>query len=198
MVRGLQQESDLRLVEMFQQDPLLGRVGVTLFCRYDPQVTALLQQLWGVQPTARLWHQAWHHVFDGLLSGGVEDLNLWIHKQISLWYQAHCQEHSAFEPGEGLDPSAPEPSEQQSNQMWSLSPVLTWYVKLALEQLDPLERFVLLLKDRFGWADEHIIGQLQKEGYPHLQILEILHQARYLCLEYVPPDIRALYLTTKP
>lgn len=196
MVRGLQQESDLRLVEMFQQDPLLGRVGVTLFCRYDPQVTALLHRLWGAQPTARLRHQVWHHLFDSLLSGGVEDLNLWIQKKISLWYQVHCKEHS--EPGESLDPSAPEPSEEHSNLTWSLSPVLTWYVKLALEQLDPLERFVLLLKDRFGWADEHIVGQLQKEGYPRLEIPEILYQARHLCLEYVPPDIRALYLTTKP
>jgi hypothetical protein len=194
MVRGLQQESELRLVEMFQQDPLLGRVGIALFCRYDPQVTALLQQLWGAQPTARLWHQAWHHLFDGLLSDGIEDPTLWIQQKISLWYQVHCIEHSVFEPGQGLDPSAPE----QSEQMGRLSPVLTWYVKLALERLDPLERFVLLLKDRFGWADEHIVGQLQKEGYPHLQIQEVLHQARYLCLEHVPPDIRALYLASKP
>ncbi|NJL99181.1 MAG: hypothetical protein HC924_10410 [Synechococcaceae cyanobacterium SM2_3_2] len=208
MVRGLQGISDQRLVQTFQSDPSVARSCVALYCRYIDPVDRLWQDWAGSPPSARIWHELWHHLFTHLLSPppspgsdfphaeaiscphSVAD---WMQEQVQAWLHSGIPEHVA------AVADAPE-QRKREQELAGISPVLTWYVKAALNRLDPLARFVLLLWDRFGWTKEQIAAQLQQEGFliqPEA-VVDVVAQARFACFEQIPLDVRALYLASKP
>ncbi len=209
MVRGLQGTPDERLVQIFQSDSNVARSCVALYCRYTRHVDQLWQDWAGSPPSPRIWHELWHYLLTQMLGSphvatpshpphsesiaSSSSLADWIQTQIQAWLHTGIPEHLAV--------TADAPDQQKREQaLAGISPVLTWYVKAALNRLDPPDRFMLLLWDRFGWSKDQIAAQLQQEGFliqPEAVAVAVT-QARSACFEQIPLDVRALYLASKP
>ena len=207
MVRGLQGMSDHQLVQTFQSDPSVARSCVALYCRYTDHVAQLWQNWAGSPPSARIWHELWHHLLTQLLGSpqvahsprsesiatSSHSLADWMQSQVQAWLHSGIPEHLV------ATAEAPE-QHKREQELAGISPVLTWYIKAALNRLDPPDRFMLLLWDRFGWSRDQIAAQLQQEGFliqPDAVVVAVT-QARCACFENIPLDVRALYLARKP
>ena len=193
MVRGLGAYSDAELLVHLQADPQAARYWVSLFCRYQGEVEERLQQRLAEEGVSLWRHRVWQLLYGQLLQVDSQ-----------AWSEAPRQ-WFATQVDQILDqqaaPTPPPPTGAESRSgLEEISPILTCYLQLGLEELAADQRFVLVLTDRFRWSAAQISAQLQTEGYSlsPQETEQLVESARQQLFQGLPADVRALYLTSKP
>ncbi|MCF2970661.1 hypothetical protein L1047_05555 [Synechococcus sp. Nb3U1] len=197
IVRGVAHHNDLDLLRAFQQQPEVARYFICLFCRYCTWVDGIIAEQVSPQQWAACREQVWLRLYprlqrldaNSLSSGGGGEAD----PVLKLWLAEQTRELAQSFVGLTLE-EAPEQIQPY------LSPALACYLTTGLETLPGDMRFILLLRDRFGWSPARIATQLKADGYylaPE-EVDAIVVSARQILFQYLPADVRALYLTAKP
>jgi DNA-directed RNA polymerase specialized sigma24 family protein len=200
IVQQLAPLSDRDLLERFKADPTAGRYFTAIFCRYSPIVYSLIRHSARSPVQADyLFALTWRHILNEL--AGLE-----------------------------LPPDAPQPSHDEKQPVTSLqswlinitalcinqavlpevedihyvlaeaAPPLWCYTERALNQLDPIERLIIIMAQTFRWSDTRIAAYLQAEG-EQITPVAVASRLRVACrhlAEALPADIRQIYLPTAP
>ncbi|NER79848.1 MAG: sigma-70 family RNA polymerase sigma factor [Leptolyngbya sp. SIO1D8] len=197
IVQQLGHLSDRELLTRFKAEPDAGKYFTAIFCRYSPVVYTLISH------SARspiqgeyLFALTWRHILNELggldlppaeQSTGSEDsqgrslsLQSWLINVTAL-----CINQVTLPEVEDIHYS-----------LAQASPPLWCYIERALDQLDPLERLILVMAQTFRWSDTRISAYLQAEGerIPPAEIAARLRHAAQNLELALPEDIRALYL----
>lgn len=195
LIKSLFHYSDQEMLTLFQRHPDAGQYFTAIFCRYSPIVYTLIRHSARSPVQADyLFAITWRHIYHEL--GGLD------------LYQT--------------DPSrADAPPQQMTLQSWLInvtalcinraelpavesihyslaaaSPPLWCYIELALDQLPPAQRLMILMAQTFHWSETRIAAYLQAEGEV-ISPAEVKTQLQvgYEQLQQVlPEDIRAIYL----
>ncbi|MEN9231864.1 MAG: hypothetical protein Q6L68_13245 [Thermostichus sp. DG02_5_bins_236] len=200
IVRGVAHYNDLDLLRAFQQQPEVARYFICLFCRYCSWVDGVIAEQVSPEQWAACREQVWLRLYprlqrldaNSLLSGDSE-AEVAPETTLKLWLADQTRELTHSFVGMTLA-EAPEPAQPY------LSPALACYLTTGLETLPGDMRFILLLRDRFGWSPARIAAQLKADGYflaPE-EVDAIVVSARQILFQYLPADVRALYLASKP
>ncbi len=217
IVRGVAHYSDLELLKAFQQQPEIARYFISLFCRYCTWVDGIIADCLSGTESLHLppeqWaacrEQVWLRLYprlqrldaNSLLNGDAGEgdpvLRSWLAEQTRELAQAFGGSSNGIPAeGEASHPQAFRVGEAES----FLSPALACYLTTGLDTLPGDMRFILLLRDRFGWSPARIAAQLKADGYylaPE-DVDAIVVSARQILFQYLPADVRALYLAAKP
>jgi hypothetical protein len=190
LVQSLFHHSDQELLNLFQRYPDDGKYFTVIFCRYSPIVYTLIRHSARSPVQADyLFALTWRHIYYEL--GGL-DLNNLPPEQTGLTLQNWLINMTALCINEMEIP----PTEAIHYSLKDSSPPLWCYVELALEQLPPLLRLIILMSQTFHWSETRIAAYLQAEG-EQISPEEVanLRQEGYRMLEEnLPADIRAIYL----
>jgi hypothetical protein len=192
LIQSLQHYSDQELLTLFQRHPDSGQYFTALFCRYSPIVYSLIRH------TARSPVQAdylfaitWRHIYHEL--GGLElrsphaeplNLQSWL-----IQITAVCINQAELPAVEDIHYS-----------LKNASPPFWCYLERALDQLQPIQRLMVLMAQTFHWGETRIAAYLQAEGEV-ITPAEVRAQLQdsYAQLETVlPEDIRVIYLNAQP
>ncbi len=191
--------SDRELLHRFKAEPEAGRYFTTLFCRYSPIVFTLISHSARSPVQAEyLFALTWRHILNELsglelptseptTEGQTEEgrslsLQSWLINVTAL-----CINQATLPDVEDIHYS-----------LSQASPPLWCYVERALDQLDPLERLILVMAQTFRWSDTRISAYLQAEGerVSPAEVSVRLRQAGQSLENALPADIRQLYLGT--
>jgi len=187
--------SDQDLLTLFQRHPDRGQYFVMIFCRYSPIVHTLIRH--SVRSPVQadyLFAVTWRHIFnelggldlrDGVPTGAPPTtLQNWL-----INMAAACINRVELPPVESIQYS-----------LQATSPPLWCYVERSLNQLEPMQRLIILMAQTFHWSETRISAYLQAEG-EYLSPTEVKQAlaAAYQQLERVlPEDISEIYLDRLP
>lgn len=188
LVKSLQDLSDQDLVTGFQQHPDEGKYFTALFCRFAAMSYSLLRNM-ARSPLqvdylfARVWRNIFYELNHLAMDSGGPSFSLqsWILNKV-----ASCITQDQLPAVETIQYT-----------LHSASPPLWCYVQIALDQLSPLPRLILVLSQTFQWQEQRIISVLQAEG-EDLSRADIEHylQEAYQALQTaLPEDIQAIYFS---
>ncbi|MGB7413154.1 MAG: sigma-70 family RNA polymerase sigma factor [Thermosynechococcaceae cyanobacterium] len=185
------EQSDRTLVQGFQEHPEQGRYFVAIFCRYAMLTYSLLRNK--AKTTLQvdyLFAQMWRNIFYEIRHLHIDDddaddaddffLQTWIMSKSAL-----CINQDELPAIETIQYS-----------LAAASPPFWCYLHLALEELPPLSRLLLVLSQLFRWPESRIAAMLQAEG-EDLEVDQIQPKLRYAyrhLQDALPEDIRAIYL----
>ncbi len=204
IVRGVAHYSDLELLLAFQRQPEVARYFIGLFCRYCKWVDGILAEHLPPEQWAAYREQVWLRLYLRLQRLDVRSLlgeaagkgdpvlRPWLAEQTRELLQALDGIPAEKE-------AAPSQAVGGGGTKSSLSPALACYLSAGLDTLPGDLRFILLLRDRFGWSPARIAAQLKADGYylaPE-DVDAIVASARQILLQHLPADVRALYLEAK-
>jgi hypothetical protein len=191
LVGSLHHYSDQEMLTLFQRYPEAGKYFLGIFCRYSPIVYSLIHH--SVRSPAQadyLFAITWRHIYYEL--GG---LDLYAHVPVGtdnpslqswlIQVTAVCINRVELPPVESIHYSLRE-----------ASPPLWCYVEQVLDQLQPIQRLIVLMSQTFHWSETRIAAYLQAEGEV-ITVAEVRRQREegYQHLEAaLPDDIAAIYL----
>lgn len=188
LVRACLEQSDLTLVQGIQTHPDQGRHFVAIFCRYGALTYSLLRNKTRIAlQVDYLFAQMWRNIFFEIRHLQVEadqsegfSLQTWIISKSAL--SIHQDELPAIETIQySLDAASP--------PFWC-------YLQMALEELPPLSRLLLVLSQIFRWPEARIAAMLQAEG-EDLEVEQVQPKLRYAyrhLQDALPEDIRTIYM----
>jgi hypothetical protein len=191
IVTALNHCSDQDLLTLFQRYADRGQYFVAIFCRYSPIVHTLVRRSMRSPVQADyLFAITWRHIFnelgglnlrDGLPAGAPPtSLQNWL-----INITAACINRVQLPPVESINYS-----------LQATSPPLWCYVERSLDQLEPIQRLMVLMAQTFRWSETRISAYLQAEG-ERMAPAEVRRSlvAAYQQLETVlPDDISQIYL----
>lgn len=192
LIQPLLTWSDEELVQHFQKERDRGCYFVALYCRYGSLVYSVLQHH-GRSPVQvdYLFAKVWHGLFfsldlveftpEGVKVGDEEahSLRNWIVNRTATLIQEEL-------PG----------IEQITYVLQAAPPPLWCYLEASLAYLSPLSRFVLVTTQTFHWSLERVRAYLEVQGetYSIEELNRQLEEGLARIVEYLPPDIRQIYL----
>jgi DNA-directed RNA polymerase specialized sigma24 family protein len=197
IVQQLAPLSDRDLLNRFKADPGAGRYFTAIFCRYSPIVYSLIRHSARSPVQADyLFALTWRHILNEL--GGLE-LPSDEHggqKQPEISLQSWLINITALCINQAVLPEV----EEIHYVLAEASPPLWCYTERALNQLDPIERLIIVMAQTFRWSDTRIAAYLQAEGeqITPVAVASRLRQACRHLAEALPADIRQIYLPTAP
>ncbi|MFN4270287.1 MAG: hypothetical protein ACK4HN_07415 [Thermosynechococcus sp.] len=192
LIQPLLTWSDEELVRHFQEERDRGCYFVALYCRYAPLVCSVLQHH-GRSPVQvdYLFAKVWHGIFfsldlvkftpEGVKAAEEEARSLrnWIVNRTATLIQEDLPgiEHITY-----ILQDAPPP-------LWC-------YLEASLAYLSPLSRLVLVTTQTFHWSLERLRAYLEVQGetYSLEELNQHLEEGLARIVEYLPPDIRQIYL----
>ncbi|MGF1603472.1 MAG: sigma-70 family RNA polymerase sigma factor [Thermosynechococcaceae cyanobacterium] len=188
LVRDCLEQSDRNLVQGFQDHPDQGRYFVAIFCRYAMLTYALLRNKARIAlQVDYLFAQMWRNIFFEIRHLQIDadeaddfSLQTWIISKSAL-----CINQDELPAIETIQYA-----------LAAASPPFWCYLHLALDELPPLSRLLLVLSQLFRWPESRIAAMLQAEG-EDLEIEQIQPKLRYAyrhLQDALPEDIRAIYL----
>ncbi len=166
-----------------------------IFCRYSPIVHTLIRH--SVRSPVQadyLVATTWRHIFnelggldlrDGLPAGAPPTtLQNWL-----INMTAACINRVELPPVESIQYS-----------LQATSPPLWCYVERSLDQLEPLQRLIILMAQTFHWSETRISAYLQAEGefLSPVEVKQALAEAYYQLERVLPEDISEIYLDQLP
>ncbi|WP_299484920.1 sigma-70 family RNA polymerase sigma factor [Acaryochloris sp. IP29b_bin.137] len=186
LVKSLQDCSDQELVQGFQQYPGEGKYFTALFCRFGAMSYSLLRNM-ARSPLqvdylfARVWRNVFYELPHLTTDAGGPSLTLqsWILNKV-----AACITQDQL------------PAVETIQYTLTAAPPPLWcYVQIALDQLSPLPRLILVLSQTFHWQDQRIVAVLQAEGEDVTteDIAQYLQEAYQSLQAALPEDIQAIY-----
>lgn len=195
LISALNHCSDQDLLTLFQRYPDRGQYFVMIFCRYSPIVHTLIKH--SVRSPVQadyLFAITWRHVFnelggldlrDGLPTGAPPTtLQNWL-----INMAATCINRVELPPVESIQYS-----------LQATSPPLWCYVERSLDQLDPVQRLMILMAQTFHWSETRISAYLQAEGefLSPAEVKQALAKAYHQLERVLPEDISEIYLGQLP
>jgi hypothetical protein len=197
IVQQLAHLSDRDLLHHFKAEPEAGRYFTAIFCRYSPVVYSLISHSARSPIQAEyLFALTWRHILNEL--SGLElpatepatEESEEVGRSLSL--QSWLINVTALCINQAVLPEV----EEIHYSLSQASPPLWCYVERALDQMDPLERVILVMAQTFRWSDTRISAYLQAEGerMTPAEISVRLRQAAQSLEQALPSDIRQLYL----
>ncbi|WP_414574843.1 sigma-70 family RNA polymerase sigma factor [Anabaena sp. CCY 9402-a] len=190
LVKSLFHHSDQELLELFQQNPDVGKYFTVIFCRYSPIVYTLIQHSARSPVQADyLFALTWRHIYYEL--GGL-DLNNPSPGQEGLTLQNWLINITAVCINEIQLP----PTESIHYSLQDTSPPLWCYIEQALDQLPPILRLMVLMAQTFHWSETRIAAYLQAEGEKITppDVANFLQEGYRMLEDKLPADIRDIYL----
>ncbi|MBD2361482.1 sigma-70 family RNA polymerase sigma factor [Anabaena sp. UHCC 0399] len=190
LVKSLFHHSDQELLELFQQNPDVGKYFTVIFCRYSPIVYTLIQHSARSPVQADyLFALTWRHIYYEL--GGL-DLNNPSPGQEGLTLQNWLINITAVCINEIQLP----PTESIHYSLQATSPPLWCYIEQALDQLPPILRLMVLMAQTFHWSETRIAAYLQAEGEKITppDVANFLQEGYRMLEDKLPADIRDIYL----
>jgi hypothetical protein len=196
LIKSLHHYGDQELLILFQRHPDAGQYFTAIFCRYSPIVYTLIRHSARSPVQADyLFAITWRHIYREL--GGLDlrqyggdrpasdqlTLQSWLINMTAI-----CINRIALPAVESIHYS-----------LQLASPPLWCYTEQALEQLEPIQRLMILMAQTFHWSETRIAAYLQAEG----EIISPAEVREQLQLGYeqleaaLPDDIRAIYLERK-
>lgn len=200
IVQQLAPLSDRDLLNHFKANPTAGRYFTALFCRYSPIVYSLIRHSARSPVQADyLFALTWRHILNEL--GGLElppDDHPGDHhpQQQPMSLQSWLINLTALCINQAVLPEV----EEIHYVLAEASPPLWCYTERALNQLDPIERLIIIMAQTFRWSDTRIAAYLQAEG-EQITPVAVASRLRLACrhlAEALPEDIRQIYLPTAP
>ncbi|URR36722.1 hypothetical protein NBE99_06210 [Thermosynechococcus sp. HN-54] len=192
LIQPLLTWSDEALIKAFQDERDRGCYFVALYCRYAALVYSVLQHH-GRSPVQvdYLFAKVWHGLFfsfdlveftpEGVKVGDEEARSLrnWIVNRTATLIQEEL-------PG----------VEHISYVLQDAPPPLWCYLEASLAYLNPLSRLVLVTTQTFHWGLERVRAYLEVQGetYSLEELNQHLEEGLARIVEYLPPDIRQIYL----
>jgi hypothetical protein len=191
IVTALSPCSDQDLLTLFQRYPDRGQYFVAIFCRYSPIVHTLVRRSFRSPVQADyLFAITWRHIFnelgglnlrDGLPAGAPPtSLQNWL-----INITAACINRVQLPPVESINYS-----------LQATSPPLWCYVERSLDQLEPVQRLMVLMAQTFRWSETRISAYLQAEGerMSPAEVKRSLLEAYQELESVLPDDISQIYL----
>jgi hypothetical protein len=195
LIGALNQYSDQDLLTLFQRYPDRGQYFVMIFCRYNSIVHTLIRH--SVRSPVQadyLFAITWRHVFNEL--GGLDlraklpagspptTLQNWL-----INMTAACINRVELPPVESINYS-----------LQATSPPLWCYVERSLDQLEPVQRLMILMAQTFHWSETRISAYLQAEGefLSSAEVKQALAEAYHQLERVLPEDISEIYLDRLP
>ncbi len=195
LISALNHCSDQDLLTLFQRHPDRGQYFVMIFCRYSPIVHTLIRH--SVRSPVQadyLFAITWRHVFnelggldlrDGLPAGAFPTtLQNWL-----INMAAACINRVKLPLVESIQYS-----------LQATSPPLRCYVERSLDQLEPVQRLIILMAQTFHWSETRISAYLQVEGelLSPSEVKQALVKAYQQLEKVLPEDISEIYLDRLP
>ncbi|WP_460193800.1 hypothetical protein [Thermosynechococcus sp. FA-CM-4201] len=192
LIQPLLTLADEELIKAFQDERDRGCYFVALYCRYAALVYSVLQHH-GRSPVQvdYLFAKVWHGLFfsfdlveftpEGVKVGDEEARSLrnWIVNRTATLIQEEL-------PG----------IEHITYVLQDAPPPLWCYLEASLAYLSPLSRLVLVTTQTFHWNLERVRAYLEVQGetYSLEELNQHLEEGLARIVEYLPPDIRQIYL----
>ncbi len=200
IVQQLAPLSDRDLLNRFQADPTAGRYFTAIFCRYSPIVYSLIRHSARSPVQADyLFALTWRHILNEL--GGLElpspvQTSSLDSQPTTVSLQSWLINITALCINQAVLPEV----EDIHYVLSEASPPLWCYTERALNQLDPIERLIIIMAQTFRWSDTRIAAYLQAEG-EQITPVAVANRLRVACrhlAESLPEDIRQIYLPNPP
>ncbi|NEQ14920.1 sigma-70 family RNA polymerase sigma factor [Moorena sp. SIO2C4] len=189
LIKSLFHHSDQELLTLFQRHRSEGKYFTAIFCRYSPIVYTLVRHSARSPVQAEyLFALTWRHIYHEL--GGMdlrEDYGL---ESTSFQNQiinltAVCINQADLPPVESI------------HYNLKVAPPPLWcYLEMALEQLPPAVRLMVIMAQTFHWSETRIAAYLQAEGemITPAEVRKELQEGYELLEAALPDDIRVVYL----
>lgn len=190
IVKSLDHYSDQDLLVLFQRHPDTGKYFLAIFCRYSQIVYSLIHHAVRSPVQADyLFAITWRHISYEL--GGLE-----LHRSTSGTENPTLQSWLIQVTAICINRVALPPVESIQYSLREASPPLWCFVEQALEQLQPVQRLILLLSQTFHWSETRIAAYLQAEGQviTPAEVRRQLGESHKLLETALPQDIAAIYL----
>lgn len=185
LIKPLHNIDDLELWTLWQKYPQQSRYLIMLFFRYADFPQKVAKNFHNLELSLPYKESLWFYLFDELLNYNLE--------KDSLLSEIITQLVNEFLTAEKVIVTSTDKSDEHLEIRFF---PLKYYLKKNLDQLSPLERIILLTKDKFNWEDEKILGYLQqqKQAITLAEIKAYHTQAHARLLNFLPLDIVTIYL----
>lgn len=185
LIKPLQNIDDVELWKLWQKYPQQAKYLLMLFYRYFNLINNLITNVNKIDIEQKYYERLWFFIFDQLTNYSLEeDVNFTeVLQQIT---------QNFFERENII---VKEISQNQDLSELRKLP-LKYYLQKNIEKLSPLERLIVVSKDKFAWEDEQIFQYLegQKKIITLAEIKAYYTQAHSKLVNLLPIDIVAIYL----
>lgn len=206
LIVPLLEKSDRELLSLFQAHPNLGRYFVAIFCRYQQIIYVLTHDAARSRAQADyLFAQTWERIYrelnQKLRSQKIETINTSQNSLQNFLIDITGAVINSTDT-EVIKDTAQDINNSDSDRM--TPPLFLCYLNLALEELPPDLRLVLVLSHTFNWSSGRIAAYLQSEGdsvrdalsrYHVKDINELILEANLALVRLIPQDIQEIYLS---
>lgn len=185
LIKPLQNFDDLKLWTLWQKYPQQSRYLIMLFCRYANFPEKVAKNFHNIKISLSYFESLWFFMFDRLLNYEIE--------QDAILSEIIIQLINEFFTGEKIIVTS---TNKIDDHLEIRFLPLKYYLQKNLDKLSPLERIILLTKDKFNWEDEKILDYLQqqKQVITLAEIKAYYTQAHSRLLNFLPIDIVSIYL----
>jgi len=189
LVQPLFHHSDLELLTLLQQHPEQGKHFTAIFCRYSPLIYTIIRHSARSRVQSDyLFALIWRHLYYEMQALNPTELEAIGDNSLQSWLIKMS----------GLALREVEiPAVESINYKLEAAPPPFWcYLEIALNQLPPIVRLIILMAQTFHWSEAQIADYLQEIDEP-LTLEEVkrkLEEGYQLLETALPDDIRMIYL----
>ena len=190
LISPLLEWSDKDLVRAFQENPQEGRYFIAIFCKYAALSYSLLTNKAPSQiQVDYIFAKVWRNLFFELRTLPPEKmhgsnpnnlgLQAWIFNKTAM--SIHSEDIPSIEDIPYVMDAAPLP-------FWC-------YIQIALDQVSPLSRLLLVLSETFRWSPAKILSFMKMEGeeFNSSQLEAALNKANEELRAVMPYDVQEIY-----
>jgi hypothetical protein len=185
LIKPLQAVDDIQLWKLWQKNPSQARYLIILFYRYVNLTKCLDDGLNKIKIKKDYFEQLWFFIIDQLLRYKIsEESNL--PDAILYLSQQFLRDEKVI-----IKQFYDDDFDFQIRDF-----PLKYYLQKSLKKLSPIERIILVTKDKFAWEEDKILQYLQqqKNNITLAEITAYYIQAHSRLLNYLPTDIISIYL----
>jgi hypothetical protein len=185
LIKPLQAIDDIQLWKLWQKNPSHARYLIILFYRYLNLTKSIGDGLNKIEIKKDYFERLWFFMIDELLRYKISEQTNFPDTILELSQQFFNDEKVIISQVYSSD---------YDFQLRYFP--LKYYLQKSLEKLSPMERIILVTKDKFGWEDNKILQYLrqQKDNITLAEIKAYYIQAHSRLLNYLPTDIISIYL----
>lgn len=186
LIKPLQAVDDIQLWKLWQKNPSQARYLIILFYRYVNLTKYFDDGLNKIKIKTDYFEQLWVFIIDQLLRYKISEESNLPDAILDLVQQFLRNEKII------INQVYDDDSDFQLRDF-----LLKYYLQKSLEKLSPIERIILVTKDKFAWEEDKILQYLQQQQKKNITLAEIKAyyiQAHSRLLNYLPTDIISIYL----
>jgi hypothetical protein len=188
LIRSLNARDERELAVLARENPARGKFLAAFFCRYGAITYSLAQHV-APHDLQRdyCFATAWQKMFAKLITMEAAELPI---ADADIWQSWTIDNIAGFFRSITIPPVG-----AIRYRLAQASPPLWYYLDLALEQIEPLDRLTIVLDREYGGDPTTISQQLQREAVeiPPADIPAKIATAYESLTQAIPADIRTIY-----